>query len=216
MVDGANAVVVEPYVRLREAIFLGDLKPGERLAENALAKQFNVSRTPIRQALTRLEQDGLVVRSGSGLTVRDQSPGEILDAYDLWVLLEAEVARVAADRRTSNDLLALEQAARRYEGTGSDDARTRVLANRLFHHTVWQAAHHEALAYHLQRLEVQLGHSPRTTLVVPGRFEQSVDEHSRLVDAIRDREVNAAGDLAHEHFQNARALRVQILQEESW
>src|SRR5690606_16921226 len=117
---------------------LGDLQPGEHLVETSLAQAFRVSRTPIRQALTRLEQDGLVVRTASGLVVRDRTPGEVLDIYEVRILLEAQAGRTAAERRTNNDIIALHQAHRRYVNATELDARGRVSANRNFHQVVWQ------------------------------------------------------------------------------
>ena len=77
--QGSVSGQVTPYERLRQAIIEGDLRPGDQLVEVALAKWCQVSRTPIREALSRLEQDGLVARSDRGLVVLSRSAEEILD-----------------------------------------------------------------------------------------------------------------------------------------
>src|SRR5690606_35558099 len=92
-----------PYERIKEAIIAGDLAPGQPVVETALAEWCQVGRTPIREALTRLEQDGLLIRTSRGLVVRERSPDVILDIYETRILLEAAAARTAAARRTQLD-----------------------------------------------------------------------------------------------------------------
>src|SRR5437016_3803193 len=86
---------VSPYEQLVRAITSGDLPPGSPLIEVALAERFGVSRTPVREALTRLEQDGLVARGDLGLVVREITPEEILDIYDVRIVLEGRAASTA-------------------------------------------------------------------------------------------------------------------------
>ena len=92
------------YEQLRQSIIEGRLLPGESLVEANLASTYGVSRTPIREALTRLQQDGLVHRGDRGLVVRESTPEEILDIYETRVILEAQAARLAAKRRTEFEL----------------------------------------------------------------------------------------------------------------
>jgi DNA-binding GntR family transcriptional regulator len=204
----------DPYAQLKESIYLGDLQPGEHLVETSLAQNFRVSRTPIRQALTRLEQDGLVVRTASGLVVRDRTPGEVLDIYEVRILLEAQAGQSAAERRTNNDIIALHQAHRRYVNATELDARGRVAANRHFHQMVWHATHQLALIDLLQRVEVQLGRFPLTTLSYEGRWEQTVQEHAELVEAIEARDSDRAGEVARRHFTEARDIRLKLWETE--
>jgi len=206
--------VPDPYEQLKEAIYLGDLKPGQHLVETALAQSFQVSRTPIREALTRLEQDGLVVRTGTGLTVRERSPGEILDIYEVRILLEGAAGRTAAERRTNNDIFELRKAHRRYVAASEKDERARAEANRVFHKAVWNAAHQPALADLLRRIELQLGRFPITTLSHPGRWEQSLEQHEALVAAIEARDGDQAATIATRHFADARDVRLTLWENE--
>ncbi|MQA12271.1 MAG: FCD domain-containing protein [Pseudonocardiaceae bacterium] len=205
---------LDPYEQLKEAIYLGDLQPGQHLVETSLAQSFRVSRTPIREALTRLEQDGLVVRSRMGLTVRERSPGEILDIYEVRILLEGAAGRTAAERRNNNDIFELRKAHRRYLAAGDKDQRVRVAANRAFHQVVWNAAHQPALADLLYRIELQLGRFPVTTLSYPGRWETSIEQHEALVAAIEAREGEKAAEIASQHFADARDIRLVIWENE--
>lgn len=204
----------DPYEQLKEAIYLGDLQPGQHLVETSLAQSFRVSRTPIREALTRLEQDGLVIRTGTGLTVRERSPGEVLDIYEVRILLEGAAGRTAAERRTNNDIFELRKAHRRYVAATEKDQRARVAANRAFHQTVWNAAHQPALADLLHRIELQLGRFPITTLSYPGRWETSIEEHEALVAAIEARDGEKAAEIASQHFTAARDIRLALWESE--
>ncbi len=212
--EPATPPALDPYEQLKEAIYLGDLRPGQHLVETTLAQSFKVSRTPIREALTRLEQDGLLVRTRMGLTVRERSPGEILDIYEVRILLEGAAGRTAAERRNNNDVFELRQAHRRYVAAGDKDARARVAANRHFHEVVWRAAHQPALADLLHRIELQLGRFPVTTLSYPGRWETSIEQHEALVAAIQDRDGDRAEEVATQHFTEAREIRLAIWENE--
>jgi DNA-binding GntR family transcriptional regulator len=210
----ATRPLPDPYEQLKEAIYLGDLKPGQHMVETTLAQSFRVSRTPIREALTRLEQDGLVVRTGTGLTVRERSPGEVLDIYEVRILLEGAAGRTAAERRNNNDIFELRKAHRRYVAASEKDQRDRVAANRAFHQAVWNAAHQPALADLLQRIELQLGRFPITTLSYPGRWEQSLEQHEALVAAIEARDGDKAAQIASQHFADARDIRLTLWENE--
>lgn len=212
--DVTRTPLNDPYEQLKEAIYLGDLQPGQQLVETALAQSFRVSRTPIREALARLEQDGLVVRTRNGLAVRERTPGEVLDIYEVRVLLESAAGRTAAERRTNNDIFELRQAHRRYIAAGEKDQQERVLVNRRFHATVWEAAHQPALADLLRRIELQLGRFPITTLSYPGRWETSIEEHEALVAAIENRDGDKAAEIAGQHFTAARDIRLALWENE--
>src|ERR1043166_6774981 len=96
------------YAALRAKILDGTLQPGARLREIPLAEEFGVSRTPVREALMRLESDGLARRDGRSLVVHAVSAEELIQVYDLRITLESEAAAQAADRRTAVDLASLE------------------------------------------------------------------------------------------------------------
>src|SRR5690606_13091999 len=133
------------YDQLKSAILASELAPGQQLVETALATTYGVSRTPIRQALTRLEQDGLVARTHKGLVVRERSPDEILDIYDVRIGLEANAAATAALRRTRMDLVALQRFEDRMEAMDGSDSEAIAEVNRQFHRAIWEASHSEPL-----------------------------------------------------------------------
>jgi len=96
---------VHVYERLRDEVVSGQLPEGAPLVEATVATRYGTSRTPVREALRRLEQDGLVERGARGLRVRIRGPEEILEIYEVRILLEAAAARHAAVRHTRLDLI---------------------------------------------------------------------------------------------------------------
>ncbi|GAA2264052.1 GntR family transcriptional regulator [Actinomadura luteofluorescens] len=202
------------YEQLKQSIYLGDLEPGRYLVESTLAAMYEVSRTPVREALLRLEQDGLVVRDSGGLTVRDHSPDEILDLYEVRILLEREAGRAAAGRRTTHDLLTLRKAAKHYEVVDVDNPRGMVETNREFHKAVWRCTHQLALLDLLERLDLHLGRIPNTTLTYPNRREATIEQHRAIVRAIEARDQERAGDLCAQHFSDARDIRLAQWEDE--
>lgn len=188
----------------------GELAAGEQLIEADLAKICQVSRTPVREALTRLEHDGLVRRSDRGLLVRENSPEEILDLYDTRIVLESRAAAVAAERRTDLDLLAMRRAAERVRRARAEGPLVVAQRNRELHERIWQASHNESLTDLLERLNLHLGRYPATTLGHPGRAEIAEEEHDEIIAAIAARDDEAAAALASKHFTAARDIRLKL------
>jgi DNA-binding GntR family transcriptional regulator len=203
-----------PYEVLKNAILHGDLGPGQPLVEASLAAWCNVSRTPVREALLRLEQDGLVSRTDRGLVVRERSPEEIIDLYETRMILEATVGRVAAERRTDHDIRTLRRHLSRGEDVDVADPRAMVAANQQFHRAVWRAAHNESLLDLLERLNLHLARYPETTLQFPGRWEQAWKEHAELIDAIEARASERAYEVALRHFKQARDIRLALFDQD--
>ncbi len=199
-----------PYERLTQAILTGELLPGQPLIETALADWCQVSRTPIREALTRLQQDGLVVRSDRGLVVRERSPEEILDIYETRIGLEAMASRVAASRRSYLDVMTMRRIADRLDQVDTSHEVAMAAGNREFHRSVWRASHNESLTDLLRRLDLHLARYPSTTLSQPGRWEEGNKEHRAIVEAIDSQDAALAHDLTAAHFTKARDLRLAL------
>lgn len=191
----------------------GELPPGQQLVETVLAEWCEVSRTPIREALLRLEQDALIVRTDRGLMVRERSPGEILDIYDVRIVLEAAAARSAAVRRTEFDVVSLRRTVTAMEEVDESDELGMTASNRAFHQTMWHASHNESLTDLLTRLDSHLSRYPSTTLSYPGRWVEAIKEHRRIVAAIERRDAEKAADLAVSHFTRARDVRLLLWEE---
>jgi DNA-binding GntR family transcriptional regulator len=199
--------LVAMYTQLRNHIVSGQLRPGEQLGEETLAKQYGVSRTPVREALLRLEQDGLVTRTPQGSFVRVRSPEEILDIYEARIALEGAVAAAAARKHTPFDLATLRDAHERF---ASSDGGEVASSNRRFHHMLWQAGHNLTLVDLLSRIDSHMARYSETTLVYPGRFASAVSEHEQILAAIEAGDAEEAERLARGHFDEAREVRLNM------
>lgn len=215
MTDVRTRLSSEPtlYERLRTAIMNGEMRPGTPLVETAMAKAFGVSRTPVREALRHLEQDGIVQRVGRQLVVRVTTPEEVLEIYDCRVVLEGMAAQWAARHRTDYDLALLERSltlmAQQQDRTPVEMVRT----NQIFHDQLWISSHNSTLCDLLDRLEVHIRRYPEPTVSQPGRWETAMAEHRAILDAIRQRDAELAGQLSSAHMTASRDLRLQMIQQ---
>jgi DNA-binding GntR family transcriptional regulator len=201
-------MTTDVYKQIRGAILEGRFEGGRLLSENALATQFGTSRTPVREALHRLEIERLVERGPRGTAVRAPSPDEILDIYEVRVTLEASAARAAALRATALDIVQLRNSQEHMRAV--TDPADRPTTNRAFHRVVWQASHSPTLDDLLRRLHVHLQRYPTTTLDWGNRWDQVLEEHDSLIDAIVRRDADAAYRIAEEHMAKARDIRLRM------
>ena len=198
------------YEDLREDIVTGRFPPGMSLVETSLAEHYGVSRTPVREALLQLLRDGLVERSGRGISVATRSPEEILEIYEVRILLEGAAARLAATRRTELDLGLLSRAHEDMLAAKGPDGLTKVRMNAAFHEHLWAASHNSTLVDMLHRLYDHLNRFPETTLEHPGRWDDVLREHAEMLDAVRDGNADVAEKLATAHMASARNVRLEM------
>ncbi|MGJ9413707.1 GntR family transcriptional regulator [Aeromicrobium sp. CF4.19] len=198
------------YPRLVNEIADGTLAPGTALVETVLADRLGVSRTPVREALNRLEQDGLIERHERGLRVRTRSAEEILEIYEIRVALEVLAATRAADHRTEMDLVRLRGAQEQMRQATAVDPGTRIELNRDFHHALWRSSHNATLVDQLVRLTRQIHRYSSTTLSTADRWHEAISEHDELIAAIEARDGSSAGAIARQHIEKARSLRLQM------
>ena len=194
------------YARLKLDISLGEVAAGTRLVETELAERYGVSRTPIRQALLALEQDGLVARDGRSLQVRVPSTTEITELYEVRELLEERATRLAARRHDEADAAVLDRLVAAMSNAVS--RRDRYILNREFHTAIWLAAHQTVLAELLDRLYLTSILGLGTTLTQPGRWEAAIAEHRAMLDAILRRAEDEAAELVRTHLRTARDIRI--------
>ena len=201
------------YRTLQEEILRGQWSPGENLRENVLSARYGVSRTPVREALLRLLHDGILDRRGAGIIVRTFSVDDILEIYELRVLLESEAAAGAAKARTEGEVVRLRSLIARDRQLVNPSGDERLAANLEFHRALWAASHNRVLTDLLERLTGYLAHEPQSTLSVGSRWEESLDEHDALVAAIADRDEKTAREIAGAHLTEARRIRVAMFEQ---
>lgn len=189
----------------------GTLLPGTQLKEVQLANRFGVSRTPVRDALSRLEDLGLAERVNRGLEVRGLDPEQVIQVYDMRILLEVEASGQAAQNRNLNDILTLEALLERDRSLEKPTDAELIQTNLEFHRAVWKASQNPVLIDLLERLMTHLVHAPTSTLSVDDRQNEALNEHAKLIEAISDRDTAAARDIANQHFSTAREIRMNLL-----
>lgn len=198
------------HAELRAEILHGSHAPGTAFKEVALAERFGVSRTPVREALGRLQQEGLLERGVRGLQVRNIDPEQLMQVYDLRILLEGQAALEAAATRTEMDLIRLEGLVERDRALPDPDDQTRLRTNIEFHSALWTAAHNPILKDLLDRLSTHQIHAPSSTLSVGARWAESLDEHAEMVRLIRNRDGAAAQEAMRRHMGEARRIRLSL------
>jgi DNA-binding GntR family transcriptional regulator len=144
------------YEAIKEAIIQGKFEPGMRLAEENLAQAFGISRTPIREAIQRLEMDGLVTPLKRGVAVSSFSKQDIRQIYDLRALLEGYAAREAAVHREIDDICVLRESLAIFSEVIAGKAEIGIVMaeNRRFHDGIVRASKNEHLSFHLSKLTV--------------------------------------------------------------
>jgi DNA-binding GntR family transcriptional regulator len=195
------------YTELRAAIGSGRLLPGERLRETEIADQLGVSRTPVREALKRLETDGLVAfNQPRGLVVNELSQVQILELYSMREVLEGAAARFAGEQASSLEIDALKHLlALQLAAQTPDEA---AAANRRLHDAIARAAHNQYLLRAMNVLTDALALLGKTTYTVPGRMESGARENAEIVEAIANRDPEAAERSARRHILAAGAVRL--------
>lgn len=202
----------EAYELLLAGIEDGDLAPGTRLREAELAHRLGLSRTPIREALKRLELQALVAHEPHhGAVVASLDYGQTAELYLMREMLEGTAARLAAQHATTVEIGVLEDMVARDRGV-VDDPRTLARTNRQFHRQLRDAARNRFLTQALETLRLSLALLAGTTLVVPGRGRVSVDEHAVIVASVARRDPAGAEDAARAHIRQAFRTRIGLLQ----
>jgi DNA-binding GntR family transcriptional regulator len=202
---------VSLYERLRAAILDGQYRPGAALVETAVAETYGVSRTPVREALRRLEQDGILQRSGRQLTVHATTPEEVLEIYDCRIVLEGMAAEWAARMRTDYDMAVMQRAHRQMENLKDAKPSEMTATNQVFHDSLWRASHNATLYDLLDRLEVHIRRYPEPTVSQPGRWDEAVREHQAILDAVIARDEDRARKLSVAHMTAARDIRLAMI-----
>lgn len=187
---------------LRKAILDGDLAPGTEIRQEALAKQYGVSRIPVREALQNLERDDLVVvQPNRRVVVAEITNGDLNDHYEVRALIEGALANRAAENLPHPD--ELREAYQVGENLlESDDAPALVRANEIFHRAVWEAAGSSRLytiASHLWT-----GIPPYRAVLFPRQASNSIEEHSQILEAILAGDGVGAQDRMRRHILGAR------------
>ncbi|MGH6946054.1 MAG: GntR family transcriptional regulator [Kiloniellales bacterium] len=198
------------YRALLDAIREGQYRPGDPLREEEVAVRIGVSRTPVREALGRLLERGLLEAApGRGVAVAILSMQQLVELYAMRQELEGIVARYAAQHANEGEIANLERLNEQF-GAAAGDPRLAAEINRRFHARLCDAARNRYLRQAVQDLQETIALLRQTTFVQPGRTVAAVGEHALMIAAIRKRDTQAAEALAVAHIRAAFETRLAI------
>ena len=197
----------DAYDMILKAIDAGIYKPGDRLVESELAERFGVSRTPIREALQRLETQSLLARDGRSLIVASLDHNQLSELYVVRSELEGLAARLAARHAAKEEVQLLEQMIEADRKLIKDPGAL-ARANRRFHRQLHLASHNRYLVQQLDLVYRSMALMAVTSLAAAGRGEAAMREHEAIVAAIKARDENAAYDMLKAHISNAFVQRL--------
>jgi DNA-binding GntR family transcriptional regulator len=198
----------DAYDLILEAIDGGLYRPGDRLVESELAERFGVSRTPVREALQRLETQSLLARDGRSLIVASLDHSQLAELYVVRSELEGLAARLAARHAAAEEIEVLEGMVEADRRIVNDPAALKK-SNRRFHRQIHRASHNRYLYQQLDLVYRSMTLMATTSLAAEGRGAQALAEHARIVAAIRARDEQAAYDALKSHISTAFVQRLR-------
>ncbi|MCL6445767.1 MAG: GntR family transcriptional regulator [Alicyclobacillus sp.] len=202
-----DSIHTQVTAALRQAIVSGQLKPGQKLSEEALAQQFGVSRTPVREAFKQLEREGLVqIIPRVGTCVTKHTEEEIIELFAVKEVLEGLAAGLMAQRGNIPELAELENALRQQEQAGEQgDVDRFVQINLVFHDIVVRGSGNSKLQFLFSILINQLPYQRFVYLSLkqPNRTENSLEEHRSIVEAIKSGDFDRAEQAMRRHVRSS-------------
>lgn len=200
----------DAYTLILEAIEAGVYKPGDRLVESELAERLGVSRTPVREALQRLETQSMLSRDGRSLIVASLDHNQLAELYAVRTELEGLAARLAARHATEEEIRVLQIMAVEDRALLGGDPRALSRANKRFHKQIHLASHNRFLVQQLDLVHRSMALMANTSFAVEGRDEVALAEHEAIVAAIAARDGDAAYAALTAHISKAFETRLRV------
>ena len=193
------------YLTLREAILTGEYKRGDALTEMSLCKKLEVSRTPVRSALHKLSEDGLIeIAPNRGAIVVGMNHDDLVDTYKIRMRLEGLAGAMAAERMSDEDIEKLGEIIEMSEFYLSKNNVDKIKElDTEFHLLIYKASGNRMLCKILSELHRNIHSYRKLALTVPGRLERSIEEHKQIQNAIGDRDAARAEKRTSHHIENA-------------
>lgn len=199
------------YLQLKQAIQSGSLAPGTRVREVEIAEHFGISRTPAREAIRRLESRGLIsIVPHQGAVISSLDHQQTMELYDLREILEGSAAAFAARHASAAEIEELAELVASEPPFADDPTRLAEL-NRVFHASLYRAAHNRFLERALLGLRDSMALLGGTSLQVTGRYESAHAEHEAMMDALNARDEAGAETAARTHIRNAQRARLKLM-----
>ena len=200
---------------LRDAIRKGILKPGERLMEIQLADELGVSRTPVREAIRKLELEGYVIMMPRrGTYVANLSIRDVNEVFEIRTTLDSLASGLAAERITDEELERLQRLLVHIgEYIEENDMEKIVAADTEFHDILYQASRNTRLVGIIVNLREQMTRFRSMSMAFPGRLRETLAEHKRIVDAIAQGDVKEAQQAAEFHMEKSEQTLLKSMEE---
>lgn len=205
----------EVYSKLEEEILSGKHKRGTALTEIALSERLGVSRTPVRAALHRLAEEGLVeIAPNKGAVVVGVTVEDLIDTYKIRMRLEGLASAMAAGRLSDEEKIALTESVELSEFyTGKGDTEHLKELDTTFHSIIYKASGNRMLCRILTELHRNIKTYRKLSLTVPGRLEKSQEEHREILKAILDGDSEKAELLTSLHVERAMNNMIVAMQD---
>lgn len=200
----------DAYILILDAIEAGVYKPGDRLVESELAEHLGVSRTPVREALQRLETQGMLTRDGRSLIVASLDHNQLSELYTVRTELEGLAARLAARHATDEEVRVMRRMVADDQALLGGDPRALSRANKRFHRQIHLASHNRFLVQQLDLVHRAMALMATTSFAADGRDAAALDEHDSIVAAIAARDGDAAYAMLRAHISNAFETRLRV------
>jgi DNA-binding GntR family transcriptional regulator len=203
------------YQYLRSAIINGLIKPGERLVEKEYAERFNISRTPVREALRKLEIEGLVENiPRKGDIVKGIDLKDMLEIFAIRQALEPLIVKTAIENMTPEDLLTLQQTVDSMSSSAHNNDTEALMASfQAFHDTLITVSQMPRLSTIISQLKDYLGRFRTMSLSNHTRRTQAINEHKEILQAIIDNDTEKAEQLVVTHLNFARCSLLNKMQQ---
>ncbi|MEM1342369.1 MAG: GntR family transcriptional regulator [Pseudomonadota bacterium] len=212
MVDETLSQGQSAYRSLLSAIQRGDYAPGDRLRETEIADRLSLSRTPIREALRRLEADGIVEHKARiGAVIRALSYPEVVELYEMRLVLERTAAELAARHAVPAEIDTLDALNAEIGQCLSDSAQAAAI-NQQFHLSLYRAGRNRFLIEATRAMSNALMLLGPTTIADEARIDVVCRQHQDIIDAVRSRDEEQAGAAAEAHLETSLRHRLAIVQ----
>ncbi|MCB1359685.1 MAG: GntR family transcriptional regulator [Rhodobacter sp.] len=201
--------LLDAYTLILAAIDDGTYRPGDRLVESELAERFGVSRTPIREALQRLETQSLLTRDGRSLIVASLDHNQLAELYVVRAQLEGLAARLAAKHASVEEVRVLRDMVTE-DRKLVNDPKALSRANKRFHKQIHLASHNRFLIQQLDLVHRSMALLATTSLEAEGRGQAALDEHDQMVEAIARGDGDGADKALRDHISRAFETRLKL------
>jgi len=200
---------------IRDSIIEGKIKPGERLMEPDVAKTLGVSRTPLREAFLQLESEGfLMVNPRKGALVTETSSKDAKETYEIKGAMEALAARLAADNITDDQIDEIIDINKKMESIAQSkkkDYKSFLELNSLFHQKIYECGGNSKLSRMINTLRNQTLRYNYIYLSLLSHLDESVAEHSEIINALKNRKPEEAEAYVKKHNDSARQMLINYI-----